>query len=491
MDSPAHSVPPSSSPHSPSSQVPANSPILAASPTPVTSQLSAASPLPVVSTNTHPMVTRSKAGIFKPKVLAATKHPLDSSSFIPTTYLQASKHDHWTKAMSAEFQALQTTGTWTLVPPSPHQNIVGCKWVFRIKRKPDGSIDRYKARLVAKGFHQQEGVDFQETFNPVAKPVTIRILLTLAVQHNWFLNQLDISNAFLHGTLQEEVFMQQPPGFIDSTKSSYVCKLNKSLYGLKQAPRAWYDKLFQTLISLGFENSKSDCSLFVQHKPSLIIVLVYVDDILVTGPQSSACHEFIHQLSNQFPVKDLGPLHFFLGLEVQRTTDGLFLSQGKYAHDLLVKTHMDGCKPCSTPLGTTKLDHTGPLLDNSSEYRSIVGALQYLTWTRPDISFAVNQVCQFLHCPRESHFQAVKRILRFLKGSAHQGLWFKKGSLHLTAFSDADWAGCTFNRRSTSGYCVYFGPNLISWSAKKQHTVARSSTEAEYRSLAHTAAELT
>ncbi|XP_050123705.1 uncharacterized mitochondrial protein AtMg00810-like [Malus sylvestris] len=248
---------------------------------------------------------------------------------------------------------------------------------------------------------------------------------------------------------------------------------------------------FQTLISFGFENSKSDCSLFVQHKPSLIIVLVYVDDILVTGPHSSACQEFIHQLSTQFPVKDLGPLYFFLSLEIQRTTEGLFLSQGKYAHDLHVKTHMDGCKPCSTPLSTTKLDHTGPLLDNPSEYRSIVGALQYLTWTRPNISFAVNQVCQFFQCPRESHFQAVKRILRFLKGSAHQGLWFKKGSLHLTAFSDADWAGCIFDRRSTSGYCVYFGPNLISWSAKKQHTVARSSTEAEYRSLAYTAAELT
>ncbi|KAM1171421.1 hypothetical protein ACFX2G_022146 [Malus domestica] len=446
---------------------------------------------PSIPSNSHPMLTRSKAGIFKPKALSATKHPIDIDTFVPTTYLQASKHAHWVQAMSEEFEALRHTGTWTLVPSSPHHNIVGCKWVFQIKRKPDGSIDRYKARLVAKGFHQQAGIDFTETFSPVAKPVTIRILLTLAVHHDWFLNQLDISNAFLHGSLKEEVFMQQPPGFVDASQPSFVCKLNRSLYGLKQAPRAWYDKLGSTLLSLGFANSKSDCSLFVCTSPSLVIVLVYVDDILVTGPNSSHCQAFIQKLSTLFPVKDLGPLHYFLGLEVHRSSDGIFMSQGKYAMDLLIKTKMEGCKPCATPLGTGKLDHIGTLLPDPKEYRSIVGALQYLTWTRPDLSFAVNQVCQFLHCPRDTHFQAVKRILRFLKGSVDQGIWFKKGSLQLTAFSDADWAGCVFYRRSTSGYCVYFGPNLISWSAKKQATVARSSTEAEYRSLALTAAELT
>ncbi|KAM2633068.1 hypothetical protein EV1_023727 [Malus domestica] len=393
--------------------------------------------------------------------------------------------------MLEEFQALQSTGTWTLVPSSPHQNLIGCKWVFRIKRNPDGSVDRYKARLVAKGFHQQEGVDFTETFSPVAKPVTIRILLTLAVQFDWFLNQLDISNAFLHGSLKEEVFMQQPPGFIDSSKSTYVCKLNKSLYGLKQAPRAWYDKLFHALLSLGFSNSQSDCSLFVTFSPALVIILVYVDDILVTGPNPSVCKDIITQLGALFPVKDLGPLHYFLGLEVHRSSEGIFLSQGKYALDLLLKAKMEGCKPCSTPLGSQKLDHVGSPLSDPHEYRSIVGALQYLTWTRPDLCFAVNQVCQFLHCPRDLHYQAVKRILRFLKGSVTQGLWFRKSALHLTAFSDADWAGCVYDRRSTSGYCVYLGSNLISWSAKKQSTVARSSTEAEYRSLAHTAAEIT
>ncbi|XP_050115651.1 uncharacterized mitochondrial protein AtMg00810-like [Malus sylvestris] len=251
--------------------------------------------------------------------------------------------------------------------------------------------------------------------------------------------------------------MQQPSGFSDPNYPNHVCKLHKSLYGLKQAHQAWFDKLFAILKSLGFHQSQSDASLFVLQESVPVIVLVYVDDILVTSPNPAACQSFIQKLSTVFPVKDLGPLHYFLGLEVQRSAAGLFLHQSKYIFDLLHKTRIDGAKPCLTPLGSIKLDHTGPLSPDPTEYRSIVGALKYLTWTRPDLSFTVNQ----------------------------------KGIVHLTAYSDADWAGCPFNRRSTSGYCIFLGSNLISWSAKKQPTVARSSTEAEYRSLAHTAAEIT
>ena len=402
-------------------------------------------------------------GFFDPKAYSATKHPLSPNlEFVPTTYNQASKHSEWRSAMQSEFNALQTTGTWSLVPHSPSQNVVGCKWVFRIKTKPDGSVERYKARLVAKGFHQQAGLDYTETFSLVAKPVTIRILLTFAVQYNWFLHQLDISNAFLHGDLQEEVFMQQPPGFIDSTRPNHVCKLHKSLYGLKQAPRAWFDKLFQALKSFGFTQSCSDASLFVLKDPVLVIILVYVDDILISGPDTSVCNRIIQQLGSLFPVKDLGPLHYFLGLEVNRSSQGLFLHQTKYLMDLLQKSKMEGAKPCFTPLATAKLDRSGIPLSNPTDYRSLVGALQYLTWTRPDISFAVNQVCQFMHTPTDLHMQAAKRILRFLKGTLDHGLWFKKSPLTLSAFSDADWAGCVYDRRSTSGFCVYLGTNLIS-----------------------------
>ncbi|VVA35516.1 PREDICTED: Retrovirus-related Pol poly from, partial [Prunus dulcis] len=326
--------------------------------------------------NTHSMVTRSKNGITKPKALFATQHPISSSldhlslfPTTPTTYKQAVKSKVWQDAMQAEFDALLKTNTWTLVPPSSSQNIVGCKWVYRIKHTAD-----------------------------------------------------DVSNAFLHGSLKEDVFMEQPPGFLDSTTPHYVCKLNRSLYGLKQAPRAWYEELFHSLLQLGFRSSQADSSLFIKSAPSLVFILVYVDDILVTGPSSLACHQVIKQLSSIFPVKDLGPVHYFLGLEVHRSSQGLALSQTKYAYDLLQRTDFLGAKPCSTPLGSSKLDLDSPALSDPTFYRSTVGALQYLTWTRPDLAFAVNQVCQHMHNPRESHLAAVKRILRYLKGTLHLGL---------------------------------------------------------------------
>ncbi|KAM2776095.1 hypothetical protein PS2_008609 [Malus domestica] len=244
--------------------------------------------------------------------------------------------------MQHEFNALLSTSTWTLVPPSSYQNLVGCKWVFRIKKNHDGSIERYKARLVAKGFHQNEGLDYTKTFSPVAKPVAIRLLLSFVVQFNWFLNQLDISNAFLHGDLKEDVFMIQPPSFQDLSKPHHVCKLRKSLYGLKQAPRAWFDKLFQALQSLGFSQSSSDASLFVVQALTLVIVLVYVDDILVSGSDSHIFNQFIAKLSIIFPVKDLGPLHYFLGVEVHRTTDALLISTQIFARSVTQNKH-DWC----------------------------------------------------------------------------------------------------------------------------------------------------
>ena len=323
--------------------------------------------------------------------------------------------------MQDEFNALQSAETWALVPPNLSQNLVWCKWVFRIKREPDGSVDRYNVRLVAKGYNQQKGIDYSDTFCPMAKPVTIRILLTLVVQSNWFLHQLDVSNAFLHGILKENVFMTEPSGFIDQDHPNHVCHIKKSLYGLKQAPQAWLEKLQSALIYMGFQAFQSDHSLFVIHKPVLVLVLVYVDDILVTGPSSTASSAVISQLSVQFHVKDLGDLHYFLGLEVQMSSARIFIHQSKYVLDLLKRTKMDGAKPCVTPLGSAKLDHTGALLKDHAEYRTIVGALQYLTWTRPDLSFPIDLICQFMHSPRDQHLQAVKWILRYLKGSFGHG----------------------------------------------------------------------
>ena len=293
-------------------------------------------------------------------------------------------------------------GTWHLVPPQKGRNVIGCKWVYKIKRKQDGSLDRYKARLVAKGFKQRYGIDYEDTFSPVVKAATIRTVLSIAVSKGWSLRQLDVQNAFLHGYLEEEVNMQQPPGFEVKSKQDYVCKLDKALYGLKQAPRAWYSRLSTKLVSLGFQPSKADTSLFFYNKGGIsIFILVYVDDIIVASSTEKATVALLQDLKQEFALKDLGDLHYFLGIEVSKVKDGIVLSQGKYASELLQRVGMTQCKPVSTPLPTSeKLSlYDGEVLgpEDATRYRSIVGALQYLTLTRPDIAFSVNKVCQFLH----------------------------------------------------------------------------------------------
>ena len=301
------------------------------------------------------MITRSKDGIYQPKVLAVMKAPSkkapsppkpDYSLTEPPSYKIAAQHPQWCSAMAAEFDALQRQSTWVLVPPSPSQNVVGCRWVFKLKRNSDGSINKYKARLVAKGFHQQFGIDFDETFSPVVKPPTVRIILSLAVQFNWPLRQLDVSNAFLHGFLREEVYMVQPPGYVDPAHPNHVCKLLKSLYGLKQAPRAWFERFSTELLHLGFQASLSDSSLFIFRQGSLVVyLLVYVDDIVLTGNNPQFLSSLIAQLSSAFELKDLGSLNYFLGLQITRSSKGLFLSQTKYAQDLLIKANMHSSKP--------------------------------------------------------------------------------------------------------------------------------------------------
>lgn len=292
--------------------------------------------------------------------------------------------------------------------------------------------------------------------------------------------------------------MQQPPGF-ESADKHMVCRLHKAIYGLKQAPRAWFERLASTLIQLGFQTSKCDPSLFTFASGGHhVIMLVYVDDIIITGDYLPLIQELTSKLNDQFALKQLGDLEYFLGIEVQKLRNGsLLLSQTKYIRDLLAKANMSEAKPIGTPMvASVKLSKHGSdtLVDpDPSFYRSIVGALQYVTITRPEISFSVNKACQFLSQPLESHWAAVKRILRYLNGTLNHGLLLQpslQAPLKLTGFSDADWGSDPDDRKSTSGSCIYLGPNLISWWSKKQTLVARSSTEAEYRSLANTAAEV-
>ena len=495
-DSPLESLPIPTSPHI--STLP--SPIPGPAPTLSIPEFSSSS-----NHSHHPMTTRSQTGNLTPRTfsdfkLYSTHYPLQALSstvtpLAPTSYRQAALLPDWCVAMREEYDALLANETWKLCPRPVDHNVVGNKWVYKVKQTSTGEVDRFKARLVALGFAQEEGIDFTETFSPVIKPSTVRVLLTLSVQFDWEIRQLDVSNAFLHGILLEDVYMEQPKGFVNSDFPDYVCKLNKSLYGLKQAPRAWFMRLSQTLLEFGFLSSPVDASLFVYHKGHIhLFILIYVDDILVTGTDPSLIQSLIQKLQTEFKMKDLGPLGYFLGIQASRDSSGLHLRQSKYIGDLLHRTKMAGAKPASSPCTTgLKLStHVGEPLTASqiTEYRQTVGALQYCTLTRPDIAFSVNQLCQHMHCPNSVHWTAAKRVLRYLKGTIDLGLWYTKGEQTLQAFCDSDWAGNPDDRRSTTGYGVFFGSCLISWTAKKQSVVARSSTEAEYRALAITTAEL-
>jgi hypothetical protein len=284
-------------------------------------------------------------------------------------------------------------------------NVVGSRWVYKIKRRSDGSIERYKACLVARGFTQQEGIDYSKTFSPVIKQATVRLVFSIAVSCGWKIHQLDIHNGFLSGVLDEEVYMKQPPGFVDSILPSLVCRLHKSLYGLKQALRAWYTRLNDFLLYVGFCASKVDTSLFIfSNGVDICYLLVYVDDILLTGSNSFLLQRLIQLLSSEFKLRDLGSVHYFLGIEVQSTSMGLMLRHHKYTLDILTRVGMLSCKPIDTPISTSKATILpDPLFSDATRFRQIMGSLQYLTFTRPDICFVVNRICQFMHAPTDSH----------------------------------------------------------------------------------------
>lgn len=410
------------------------------------------------------------------------------STDIPKTVEEALGNEKWKQAMEDEYSALQRNKTWEKCILPKGKKKVGCRWVFSIKYRADGTVERYKARLVAKGYTQTYGIDYSETFSPVAKIDTIRVLLSIAANKEWPIYQFDVKNAFLHGSIEEDIYMEAPPGYSQEFRNGEGCKLRKALYGLKQSPRAWFGRFTKAMKKFGYKQSNSDHTLFLKRvRDKITCLIIYVDDMIITGNDEKEITDLKGKLFQEFEMKDLEILKYFLGIEVLRSEQGIFIHQRKYILDLLTETGMLDCKPAETPIvanhGLQILE--GAKLAKREQYQKIVGKLIYLAHTRPDIAYAVGVVSRYMHLPQIQHMTAVMRILRYLKGTSSTGIYFVKNDhLDLIAYTDADWAGDRDDRKSTSGYFTLVGGNLVTWGSKKQKVVALSSAEAEFRGIA-------
>jgi hypothetical protein len=354
-------------------------------------------------------------------------------------------------------------------------------------------VTRNKARLVAKGYSQVKSLDFDETYAPVARLESIRILLSYATYHGFKLYQMDMKSAFLNGPIKEEVYVEQPPGFEDSEYPNHVYKLSKALYVLKQAPRAWYECLRDFLITNGFKVRKADPTLFTKIvAKDLFVCQIYVDDIIFGSTNKSTCEEFSRIMIHKFEMSMMGELKYFLGFQIKQLQDGTFISQTMYIQDILNKFGMKDAKPIKTPMGTNgHLDLDTGSKSDQKVYRSMIGSLLYLCASRPDIMLFVCMCARFQADSKEVHLRAVKRIMRYLVYTPKFGLWYPKGyTFDLTGYSDVDWAGCKIDRKSTSGTCQFLRRSLVSWASKKQNSVALSIAEAEYIAAGHCCAQL-
>ncbi|PNY07765.1 putative copia-type polyprotein [Trifolium pratense] len=403
----------------------------------------------------------------------------------PIAFDEAIKSSRWRKAMDAEIEAIEKNNTWELVELPKGEKAVGVKWIYKTKVNEKGEIDKFKARLVAKGYTQKYGIDYSEVFAPVARHDTIRMVIALAALNNWTVFQLDVKSAFLHGELVEQVFVEQPPGYVKKESKHMVYKLKRALYGLKQAPRAWYSRIDAYFSQTGFHKCPYEHTLYIKtgEKGNFLIVCLYVDDLIFTGNDECLFKEFKQSMMKEFEMTDLGMMKYFLGIEVVQSAAGIFICQKKYAQEVLERFKMDDCNPVQIPIVPgTKLtrDVEGTKIDNTY-YKQMVGSLMYITATRPDLTYAVSLISRYMESPTELHHQVVKKILRYLKGTVNYGLFYKKSEINeLVGFSDSDYAGDLDDRKSTSGYVFLLSGAAVSWSSKKQPVVTLSTTEAEF-----------
>ncbi|KAJ4711012.1 Retrovirus-related Pol polyprotein from transposon TNT 1-94 [Melia azedarach] len=432
---------------------------------------------------------------------------VDTNSNEPSTYKEAvtyTESTQWLAAMGDEMESLHKNQTWELTKRLRDRKIVTCKWVYK-KKEGETSVEgiKYKARVVARGFTQREGVDYNEIFSPVVRHTSIRVLLAIVAHQDLELEQLDMKTAFLHGELEEEIYMTQPDGFQVSGKEDYVCKLKKSLYGLKQSPRQWYKRFDSYMIEIGYTRSPYDCCVYYSKATngSLIYLVLYVDDMLIAAENKSDVQKLKDLLSIEFEMKDLGAARKILGMEIyrDRSKKKLFLSQKGYIQKILSRFGMSTAKPIDTPSAANA--HLSVAFAPKSveekeymsrvPYTSAVGSLMYaMVCTRPDLAQSVSVVSGFMGEPSKEHWQAVKRIFRYLKGTFDVGLIYGGDTQCLvTGFSDSDYAGDVDSRRSMTGYVFTLGSSVVSWKATLQPTVTLSTTEAEYMTLTEAAKE--
>jgi len=402
----------------------------------------------------------------------------------PKNQKEAITDEHLIIAMQEELNQFERNNVWELVKKPENYPIIGTKWVFRNKLDENGIVMRNKIRLVAKVYNREEGIDYKETYAPVARLEAIRMLLAYASIMDFKLYQMDVKSAFLNDFIQEEVYIAQPFGFENLDKPNHVFKLKKALYGLKQAPRAWYERLSKFLLEKDFSRGKVDTTLFIKRKfNNILLVQIYVDDIIFGSTNGSLCKEFSHDMQSEFEMSMMGELNFFLGLQIKQTKNGIFFNQSKYYKELVHKFGMENAKHMATPMSTAcylDKDETGQSID-VKQYRGMIGFLPYLSASRLDIMFSVCMCARFQSNPKKSHLSAIKRIIRYLLGTMNIGLWYPKNSTcNLIGYYDSDFVGSKTDRKSTSGTFHFIGSVLVSWYSKKQNSVALFIAKVKY-----------
>lgn len=389
--------------------------------------------------------------------------------------------EEWKRAMEEELKSLDRHEVWEMCNCPKGIKTINSKWVFSIKRDEGGNI-KYKARLVAAGFDLKKNQDYEESYSPVVSIDAWRTLIAIASKKNLNIRFFDVKTAYLHGKLDETVYLEPPPGFVERYEKGKVCKLKRSLYGLPQSGRNWYYKLKEELLKNGLKVLASESCIFTNVKETCFFVFSsYVDDFTTIDNDKGICEKILNSLRNEFEIKETTKSKVFLGMQIECDNTGIYLSQKDYIEKLLKKYGMSECKPVSTPIamGEDKMYVDDSYKYDISAYQELIGELLYLAnRTRPDIAFITSYLSQYNHCPQEKHYKLGKRVLRYLNGSKHKRLHYDRKFGMLKAYSDASW-GNADNGKSFSGGAIFIGSSLVSWKCKKQRTVGNSTCEVE------------